>query len=57
MFENLIKLSASFWNFDTWKSYNYDYFEMEEVNLNLFCTRLYICYYVEKQTKIGAPII
>ena len=58
MFENLIKLSASFWNIDTWKSYNYDYFGMEELNLNLailYTTTYAIMYKI--RAKIGAPII
>ena len=56
MFENLIKLSASFWNFDTWKSYNYDFFGIEE-NLQFV---LYMTIYAnmyKSRAKIDAPLI
>ena len=57
MFENLIKLSASFCNFDTWKSYNYDYFGMEELNFeSILYTTIYAIMY-KSRAKIGAPII
>ena len=55
MFENLIKLCASFQNFDTSKSYDYDYFGMEEVNLNLFCTQLYMLLCTKAEQRLVPP--
>ena len=54
---NIIKLSASFWNFDTWKSYNYDYFGMGGAKLEyILYTTIYDIMY-KSRAKIGEPII